>query len=237
MDNGKYIKKIAGMTIKNYNLIEEGDNILVAMSGGKDSYAMFDVLSILLKKSPVKFHLFPVAIDPGYPTDFSGLLEYVSKKDYSLVIKKTKISEIVKTKEHDNSGSYCFMCSRLRRGVLYKTASELKCNKIALGHNLDDAIATYLMNIFYSSNIRLLRPKYVSDKGITVIRPLIEVSEPSIISYAKEKNLPLIKIKCPLKETDSKRKKINDFISEAGGNDLKFYDSIKKSLRLLYKKD
>jgi tRNA 2-thiocytidine biosynthesis protein TtcA len=126
-----------------------------------------------------------------------------------------------------NTGNYCFMCSRLRRGILERTAKEMKCNKIALGHNLDDAIETFFMNIFYVSKPDVLQPNYVSRKGIGIIRPLIDVPEELIKRYAKESGFPLFKPKCLLRKDDSKREKMKKLIKQISKDNQMFYMSMK----------
>jgi len=193
---------------------------------------MLDIVGKLKKRAPVKFELFSVMIDPGYDLDFSKIRNYFSSKKIPLAIEKTKILEVVKKQmgRQKNTGSYCFMCSRLRRGILYKIAKEKRCNKIALGHNLDDAIETFLMNIFYVSKLEKMEQKYLSEKGITVIRPLLDVPESMISEYAKQNNFPLLTQKCLLMKKDSKREKMRKLIAGLSKDNKMFYGSMRNAL-------
>ena len=186
MQTESKLRELVGNSVTKHNMIENNDRILVAFSGGKDSFTMLDILAKLKNKAPVKFELFPVMTDPGYKSDLSKIKKYLAAKGHTLKVRKTKILDVVKKQmgTQKNTGNYCFMCSRLRRGILYRIAKETKCNKIALGHNLDDAIETFLMNIFYVSKLEKMEPNYVSEKSIAVIRPLIDVPESLIVEYA-----------------------------------------------------
>jgi tRNA 2-thiocytidine biosynthesis protein TtcA len=226
------LRELVGNSAYKNNMIENNDKILIAFSGGKDSFTMLDILDKLKKKAPVNFELFPVMIDPGYRSDFSKIKKYITLKGYTLDIKKTKILDVVKKQmgQQKNTGNYCFMCSRMRRGILYKIAKESKCNKIALGHNLDDAIETFFMNIFYVSKLEKMKPTYVSEKGIRVIRPLLDVPESLIVEYTKENRFPLLKSKCLLRKKDSQREKMRKLITDISSGNKMFYGSMRNVL-------
>ncbi len=222
------VKKIIAETLTKHKLTEKNDKILIAFSGGKDSYVMLDVLLSLLKNSPVKYDLFPVIIDSGFNADYSKAEHYLKKRKITYLIKKTKIADIVKSKlkKQKNTGNYCFMCSRLRRGVLYKIAKENNCNKLALGHNLDDSIETFLLNMFFVSKLEAMKAKYKSKDNLIVIRPMINVPENLIIEYAKEKKFSIVKQKCLLEKKDSKREMIKNIIKRLSEKNKNFYSSM-----------
>lgn len=183
----------AGKSIQQYNLIEENDRILVAVSGGKDSLVMLNVLLALKARSPVKFDLFAYTLDQGQPAFETGNLKahfealniehYIEKQDtYSIVAEKIEPGQ-----------TPCFLCSRLRRGILYSEAERLGANKIALGHHLDDAAETLLMNMFYNGRTASIPPLLVSDdQKHTVIRPLIEVEERLLQETSDYFEMPVI---------------------------------------------
>jgi tRNA 2-thiocytidine biosynthesis protein TtcA len=179
--------------IKAYNLIEAGDKIMVAVSGGKDSYTLLDLLETCRKRSPVPFEIVAVHLDqqqPGYDgrplkawlTNFGVPFEIQSKDTYSVVMELTR-----------EGGTYCAPCSRLRRGILYDTAERLGCNKIALGHHRDDALETLMMNLFFAGKLQGMPAKYATDDGrFEVIRPLIECAEADIKLHAAEAAYPIL---------------------------------------------
>ncbi len=232
------ISRLAAETIISHKMIKKNEKILVAFSGGKDSYAMLSILFRLQKKSPVKFRLLPVIIDPGFGADYAKAAEYIRKIGLDCIIRKENIASIVKGKfTSEDTGKYCFLCSRLRRGLLYSIAREQGCSKIDLGHNLDDAIETFFLNILYSSRTDTMRPIYLAEDGkTTIIRPLINVPEKLIVQYAKEKRFPLVKQDCLYKKTDSRRAQIKAMITKLSSNNPYLYPSLANVLEKLGKK-
>ncbi|MCA9633263.1 MAG: tRNA 2-thiocytidine(32) synthetase TtcA [Myxococcales bacterium] len=189
---GRRLSRQLQQTIRDYELIAPGDRILVALSGGKDSYTLFDLLLQLRPVLP-ECELVGVHLDqrqPGY--DGRPLVDWLEARGARFEILSEDTYSVVK--QHvSEGGTYCSMCSRLRRGILYSAAERLGCNKIALGHHRDDAIETLLMNLFFSGRLQAMPARYRTDDGrFEVIRPLIECDEPSIVHYAKRRAFPIL---------------------------------------------
>ncbi|HIC09798.1 MAG TPA: tRNA 2-thiocytidine biosynthesis protein TtcA [Campylobacterales bacterium] len=187
----KKLLKIVGRTNGEFGLIEEGDRIVLGLSGGKDSLMLAHILKRMERHAPFKFQFTAVTIDYGMGEDFSQLTHHLKEYEIPHHIYKTDIFEIAQEKIRRNS-SYCSFFSRMRRGALYSATKELGYNKLALGHHLDDAVESFFMNIFYNSTMRTLAPKYTADNGIVVIRPLIQVRERQLLNGALKANLPII---------------------------------------------
>lgn len=182
-----------GRCIADFKLIEEGDRIMVCMSGGKDSYTLLHLLERARKKAPIKFSLVAVHLDQGHPGyDGSKLESWLKDRGFDYRILREDTYTIVK--EHVPEGkTYCSLCSRLRRGVLYNAAQELGCTKIALGHHRDDAIETLMLNLMFTGSLKSMPPKLVSDdKRNIVIRPLLYASESRIAELAKLLEFPIL---------------------------------------------
>ena len=195
-ENNKLHKRLrhdTGRAIEDYNLIEDGDRIMVCMSGGKDSYAMLDILESLRRKAPVEFSLVAVHLDaglPGYPENLMS--DYLEAKGVEYRIVKEPVYNIVREKLPDGR-NICSLCSRLRRGILYRVAGEVGATKIALGHHREDALETLLLNLFYTGQLKSMPPKLLTDDGRhIVIRPLIYCAEKDLIRFATMKEYPLI---------------------------------------------
>jgi len=182
-----------GRCIADFKLIEAGDRIMVCMSGGKDSYTLLHLLERARKKAPIEFSLVAVHLDQGHPGyDGAPLENWLKAHGFDYRILREDTYSIVK--EHVPEGkTYCSLCSRLRRGVLYNAAQELGCSKIALGHHRDDAIETLLLNLMFTGSIKSMPPKLVSDDGRNVvIRPLLYASESKIAELAKLLMFPIL---------------------------------------------
>jgi tRNA 2-thiocytidine biosynthesis protein TtcA len=214
--NFRKIKKLTGQAIGAFNLIENGDRIAVAVSGGKDSYTLLHILNQLRLRAPIQFELVAVNVDAGFPGYRKDVLEdYLSGCGFQLHMEAIDCSQIIDEKLRPGS-SYCAFCARLRRGILYSVADRLVCNKIALGHHLDDFIETLLLNQFYVGTLAAMSPKLLADnKRHTVIRPLVYVEESDIIEFAQQNEFPIIDCGCPMmKQEDQKRQRMKQLISE-----------------------
>ena len=189
----KRLHRQVGQAIADFNMIEEGDKVMVCLSGGKDSYSMLDILMNLQKRAPIRFELVAVNLDqkqPGFPADV--LPNYLKGVGVPFHIETQDTYSIVK-KHIPEGQTMCSLCSRLRRGILYRVARELGCNKIALGHHRDDMVVTLLMNMFFGSRMKGMPPKLVSDNGeFVVIRPLAYVAEPDLETWAVYREFPII---------------------------------------------
>ncbi|WP_022940817.1 tRNA 2-thiocytidine(32) synthetase TtcA [Psychromonas hadalis] len=189
----KNLRRLTGKAIADYNMIEEGDRIMVCLSGGKDSFTMLDILLELRAAAPINFSLIAINLDqkqPGFPDHI--LPEYLKKLGVEYKIIEEDTYSIVQDKIPEGKTT-CSLCSRLRRGILYRTAKELGATKIALGHHRDDMLATMMLNMFFGGKLKSMPAKLVSDNGEhVVIRPLAYCKEKEIEQYAKLKKYPII---------------------------------------------
>ena len=189
----KNLRREAGKAISDFNMIEAGDLVMVCLSGGKDSYAMLDILLSLQQHAPIDFQLHAVNLDqkqPGFPPQV--LPDYLDSIGVSYDVIERDTYSIVKDRIPQNR-TYCGLCSRLRRGILYNHAEKIGANKIALGHHRDDIIETLFLNMFYGGKLKAMPPKLLSDDGRNVvIRPLAYCKEAEISRYAMLAEFPII---------------------------------------------
>jgi len=189
----KRLRRQVGEAIAEYNLIERGDRVMVCLSGGKDSYGLLDVLLALRDKAPVEFELIAVNLDqkqPGFPAQV--LPAYLALRGVPFRIVEQDTYSVVKRVLPEGK-TLCSLCSRLRRGVLYRVAGELGATKIALGHHRDDILATFFLNLFFAGKLKAMPAKLVSDDGRhVVIRPLAKVREDDLADYAAARAFPII---------------------------------------------
>lgn len=211
----KKIRKQVSWAIRDFNMIEEGDVVMVCISGGKDSFTLLDILLFLKKIAPVQFDVVAVNLDqkqPNFPEDVlpnylnqQGIPHYILEKDtYSIV--KSVVPE---------GKTYCSACSRLRRGSLYGFAKQIGATKIALGHHRDDILATFFLNLFHGGSLKAMPPKLLSDdKQNVLIRPLAYVAEKDIIKYARYKKFPIIPCNLCGSQENLQRAMINDMLRQ-----------------------
>ena len=211
----KRLRRMVGDAIVDFGMIGEGDRVMVCLSGGKDSYGMLDVLMALQEKAPVRFELIAVNLDqkqPGFPEDV--LPTYLEARGVPFRIVEQDTYSIVKRVIPEGK-TMCSLCSRLRRGVLYRVAGELGATKIALGHHRDDILATFFLNLFYAGKLKSMPAKLVSDDGKhVVIRPLAYVPESDLTAYAELKQFPIIPCTLCGSQTNLQRQVVGSMLRE-----------------------
>ena len=221
-----------GKAIGDFGLIEKGDRIAVAVSGGKDSYTLLLVLEELRRRAPVPFELVAVNIDSGYPGYRTDIIEgFFREHGFAYRMVPSEHYEIIKEKRRPGS-SYCSICSRLKRGALYEAARSLGCNKLALGHHSDDFIETLLLNQFFVGSLKSMSASMLADNGIiTVIRPLVYLAEEDIITFSRQAELPVVCCCCPVCGTaDMQRKRMKRLLKELQGDIPHVKNSLLKAL-------
>lgn len=211
----KRLCRQVGQAIVDYNMIEEGDRVMVCVSGGKDSYGMLDILLKMQQRAPIKFELIAVNLDqkqPGFPDHI--LPAYLKQLGVPYHIETQDTYSIVK-KVIPEGKTMCSLCSRLRRGILYRVADELKITKIALGHHRDDIIQTFFLNMFFGGKLKGMPPKLVSDDGgHIVIRPMANVAEKDLIRWAAHREFPIIPCTLCGSQENLQRKQIGNMLRE-----------------------
>ncbi len=186
------LSKAMARAITDFRMLEDGDRVMVCVSGGKDSYTMLHLLRELGKRAPIRFELKVVNVDqghPGYPAD--RLTDFMKAEGYDFHMEKEDTYSIVTSKIPEGN-TYCSLCSRLRRGILYRLATEMGCNKIALGHHSEDILQTFLLNFFFAGQLSAMPPVLHAEKGHIVIRPLSYCREADIRTFSEEMKFPIL---------------------------------------------
>ena len=211
----KRLLQNVGKAIGDFNMIEHGDRVMVCLSGGKDSYAMLDILLKMQARAPIDFKIVAVNLDqkqPGFPAHI--LPEYLKKLGVEHHIETQDTYSVVKRNIPEGK-TMCSLCSRLRRAILYRVAGELGCKKVALGHHRDDILATFFLNLFYGGRMKAMPAKLVSDNGQhIVIRPLAYVKESDLVAYAAVKQFPIIPCTLCGSQENLQRKQMNAMMRE-----------------------
>lgn len=210
------LRHSVGKAVADFGLIQEGDRVAVAVSGGKDSYTMLLMLDELRRRAPIEFEIIALTIDSGYRGFRSDIIaDFVTSLGIRHHLETTNHYEIISEKRRPGS-SYCSICARLKRGALYGLTESLGFNKLALGHHSDDFIETLLLNQFFVGSLKAMSASMLADNGhTTVIRPLVYVAEEEIIRFSQESALPVVCCRCPVcGSADLQRKRMKTLLKD-----------------------
>ena len=213
MNEMKRMLSFVRRAVDDYNMIDDGDRIAVGISGGKDSLTLVATLAALRRFYPKKFDIVGITVDMGFPgADFSPIKEYLDKLGVEFKVVKTDIAKIIFDVRRESNP--CSLCSKMRRGALHLAAKEAECNKVALGHHYDDAIETFMMNLFFEGRLGCFSPvTYLSKKDVTLIRPMVYAKEKDVEYFLRKSPLPVIKSLCP-EDHATERENMKKFLAD-----------------------
>ena len=217
MNEMKRLLSFVRRAVDDYGMINDGDRIAVGVSGGKDSLTLLEVLAEMRRFYPKKYEIFAVTVDMGFEgSDFSEVMEFCRRINVKYKVVKTEIAKIIfEVRKEPNP---CSLCAKMRRGSLHAAAQELGCNKVALGHHYDDAIETFMMNLFFEGRLGCFSPvTYLSNRDITLIRPLIYAQEKDVSYFARKRTLPIIVSPCP-EDHATERENMKNLLTELEKN-------------------
>lgn len=222
MNEMKRLLSFVRRAVDDYGMIEDGDVIAVGVSGGKDSLTLLEVLATMRRFYPKKYEVKAITVDMGFPdADFSAIRQFCERLDVEYHICKTEISKIIfDVRKEPNP---CSLCARMRRGSLHAKAQEIHCNKVALGHHFDDVVETFMMNLFFEGRLGCFSPiTYLSNRKITVLRPMIYAEERDVSYFARKRELPIAKNPCP-EDHNTERENMKNLLRslEKGNNGLR----------------
>lgn len=235
--NRRELFRNLGRAISDFRLIRPGDSVLLGISGGKDSLLMAWLLADILQRSPVKFRLGAVTVDPGEPLEYSraeieNLGAFLSGLGIEFHVVPSSIARIVEA--YPTKKTACSLCANLRRGALHKTAQELGFNKVALAHHLDDAIETLFLNMFYQGSLRCFRPStFLTRRQIEVIRPMVYIPERDIVAAVGALGLPVVKTRCPV-AGNTTRQSMKELVARLASEIPGFRNQMRGVLRQLW---
>ena len=213
MNETKRLLSFVRRAVDDYGLIEEGDKIAVGVSGGKDSLTLLATLADLRRFYPKKFDIVAITVDMGFEGgDFTPIVNFCKEIGVEYIIEKTEIARIIFDVRQESNP--CSLCAKMRRGCLHAAAVNAGCNKVALGHHYDDAVETFMMNLFFEGRLGCFSPKsYLSNRKITLIRPLLYATEKDVQYYTRRKELPVITSLCP-EDHATERENMKNLLSE-----------------------
>lgn len=212
MNEMKRLLSFVRRAVDDYNMIDDGDRIAVGVSGGKDSLALLYALSEMRRFYPKKYDIVAVTVDMGFAgMDYSPIEAFCKEKNIEYVVEKTEIAKIIfDVRKEPNP---CSLCAKMRRGSLHAAAQAHSCNKVALGHHYDDAVETFMMNLFFEGRLGCFSPKsYLSNRRLTLIRPLLYATEKDVQYFARRRELPIVKNMCP-EDKATERENIKNLLS------------------------
>ncbi len=217
MNEMKRLLSFVRRAVDDYNMIEDGDKIAVGISGGKDSLTLLEVLAEMRRFYPKKYEVYAVTVDMGFDgADFSEIEEFCRRINVKYKVVKTEIAKIIFDIRKESNP--CSLCSKMRRGSLHAAAQELGCNKVALGHHYDDAVETFMMNLFFEGRLGCFSPvTYLSNRQITLIRPMIYAQEKDVMYFVRKRILPILISPCP-EDHATEREKMKNLLLELERN-------------------